>query len=282
MKIIRKIQQLRKTLAAYRRRGKTISLVPTMGYFHEGHVSLMKQAKRETDIVVVSLFVNPLQFGPKDDLKKYPRDLRRDQKMAERAKVDILFVPEARDLYSKAHETYVMAENLAKPLCGLSRPGHFRGVATVVAKLFNIVGPDAAFFGRKDYQQARIIEKMIEDLSYNIRLRVLPTVREKDGLAMSSRNAYLSPLERKEAPKIYAALKAVRALYKKGERRVSVLEHKLKQELVKNIRGARLDYAEVREAVSLTRPARLKSKAVAAVAVRIGTTRLIDNITLGE
>ncbi len=282
MKIIRSSRALERALGTLRRKGKTIGFVPTMGFLHEGHLSLMRRARRECDTVVVSLFVNPLQFGPKEDLKKYPRSEKRDARLCRGEKADILFIPEARDLYGKNFETTVSVGRLAEPLCGSSRPGHFRGVATVVAKLFNIVRPQAAYFGQKDYQQARVIEQMTKDLSYDIRIRICPIVREKDGLAMSSRNVYLDPGERKRSSGIFRALKTVEKIFRAGEKNVDRLEKVLKSRLATCVKPSDIDYAEVRDAITLDPISRIKDKAVAAVAIRIGKTRLIDNIILGK
>lgn len=282
MKTIRSISTLRGILDSARKKGRTVGLVPTMGYFHEGHLSLMQSARRECDIVVVSLFVNPLQFGPKEDLKAYPKNLKRDAQMARKKNADILFVPEARDLYGPQYQTFVSVEELSKPLCGRSRPGHFRGVATVVAKLFNIVLPDKAYFGSKDFQQARIIQQMVKDLSYNIELRILPTRRETDGLAISSRNIYLTSKERASAAKIYGSLNSLKSKFRQGERRVGQLEDALLAELKRHFKAAAIDYAEIRDAETLLHKPKIGKKAVAAVAVRVGKARLIDNIILGE
>jgi pantoate--beta-alanine ligase len=282
MKTIKSISTLRGILASARKKGRTIGLVPTMGYFHEGHLSLMRRAHLDCDIVVVSLFVNPLQFGPKEDFKAYPRSLKRDAQMAKKAGVDILFIPETRDLFGSNYQTFISVEELSKPLCGRLRPGHFRGVATVVAKLFNIVNPDSAYFGRKDYQQVRIIGQMIKDLSYNIELRILPTKREKDGLAISSRNVYLTPKERALAINLFRSLSKVKARFQQGERRVRRLENLLLSELKRHFKARAIDYAEIRECDTLLHKSKIAKQAVAAVAVKTGKARLIDNIILGD
>jgi pantoate--beta-alanine ligase len=281
MKIIRSSKALRKALEPLRARGKTVGFVPTMGFLHEGHLRLMRVAKKECGIIVVSLFVNPLQFGPKEDLKKYPRNETRDSRVCRLEKVDFLFIPKTEDLYNPDFQTTVSLERLSEPLCGRFRPGHFRGVVTVVAKLFNIVQPGVAYFGRKDYQQARLMEQMTKDLSYDIRIRILPTVREKDGLAMSSRNVYLKPEERVRAAKIYQALRKTDKEFRKGEKSARRLKGILNRALRTFVRPKDIDYAEVRDAVTLEEISRVKSRAVAAIAVRIGKTRLIDNVMLG-
>ena len=282
MKIIRSSQTLQKALETFRRKGKTIGFVPTMGFLHEGHLSLMRRARRECGAVVVSLFVNPLQFGPKEDLKKYPRNEKRDARLCNSERVDLLFIPEGRELYGADFQTTVSVGELAEPLCGRSRPGHFRGVATVVSKLFNIVKPKAAYFGQKDYQQCRVIEQMTKDLSYDIRIRILPIIREKDGLAMSSRNVYLKPEERAQAVGIYRALRTAAKAFRTGERNAGRLEKVLRSRLKTFAVLGGIDYAEIRDAVTLGKVSRVKNRAVAAVAVRIGKTRLIDNIILGK
>ncbi len=280
MKTIKSIPALRKSLDRFRKKGLRIGLVPTMGYFHEGHLSLMRQARKECDIVVVSLFVNPLQFGPKEDLKAYPRDLKRDARLASLEKVDILFAPRGKDLYLPNYHTYTVVEELSKPLCGGLRPGHFKGVTTVVAKLFNLIGPKIAYFGQKDYQQARIIQQMVRDLSYNIRIRVLPTVRESDGLALSSRNVYLSPAERVKAAWIYGSLKKVKSEFRKGKVKTAQLEKILIARLKQRFGASQINYAEIRDAETLERLSKIKKKSVVFVAVKVGKAKLIDNIIL--
>jgi len=280
MKIIRSPQTLQKALATFRRKGKALGFVPTMGYLHEGHLSLMRRARKECDAVVVSIFVNPLQFGPKEDFKKYPRNERRDIRLSKSVKADILFIPEARDLYGNDFQTTVAVGPLASPLCGRTRPGHFQGVATVVAKLFNIVRPQAAYFGQKDYQQARVIEQMTKDLSYDIRIRICLIVREADGLAMSSRNVYLDPEERRRSRGIYRALQAAKRSFNAGERDAKRLARALRSALTPCVGAKGIEYAEIRDAVTLERVTQINRKAVAAAAVRIGKTRLIDNIVL--
>src|SRR3990167_7822935 len=199
MKVYKGISELRNTIASIKKNSRLIGFIPTMGYLHEGHVSLIRKARLDTDCVVVSIFVNPIQFGPKEDFKRYPRDLDRDLKLCKANAVDIVFAHEAESIFPEDFLTYVNVEGLSDVLCGSSRPGHFKGVTTIVAKLFNIVRPNIAYFGQKDAQQAVVIEKMVKDLNMPLRIRVMPTVRERDGLAMSSRNVYLKPEERKKA-----------------------------------------------------------------------------------
>jgi pantoate--beta-alanine ligase len=273
------IAEVRKAVASARAGGKTVGLVPTMGALHEGHAALVRAARAASGFVVVSIFVNPTQFGPKEDFAKYPRTLEADQKVCGDAGADLIFAPGVEEMYPANSFTVVEVGKLGDHLCGASRPGHFRGVCTVVLKLFNIVGPDAAHFGSKDYQQARIITQMVRDLNVPVTVRVEPTVREPDGLALSSRNRYLSAAERAVAPGIYQALQAVRARALAGEIDATRLESALAAEL-SAIPGARVDYARMVDAETLQPLARLDRPAVAAVAVFLGSTRLIDNVPI--
>lgn len=259
-----------------KRQGHSVGFVPTMGYFHEGHLSLMRRARRECGRVVVSLFVNPLQFGPQEDFERYPRDLDRDAALAKEVGVDVLFVPEVAAMYPPGYATYVEVAGLTEPLCGRSRPGHFRGVTTVVAKLFNIVQPDVAYFGQKDYQQALIISRMSRDLFWPLQVVICPTVRETDGLAASSRNVYLSDEERRQATCLFQALEAGKRAIAQGERRAREIE-RIMAEVIRQRPLARIDYAEVRRAHDLGPVEEITGKVVLALAVWIGRTRLIDN-----
>lgn len=261
---------------AEKRQGHSVGFVPTMGYFHEGHLSLMRRARRECGRVVVSLFVNPLQFGPQEDFERYPRDLDRDAALAKEAGVDVLFVPEVAAMYPPGYATYVEVAGLTEPLCGRSRPGHFRGVTTVVAKLFNIVQPDVAYFGQKDYQQALIISRMSRDLFWPLQVVICPTVREADGLAASSRNVYLSEEERRQATCLFQALEAGKRAIAQGERRAREIE-RIMAEVIRQRPLAKIDYAEVRRAHDLGPVEEITGKVVLALAVWIGRTRLIDN-----
>ncbi len=261
---------------SWRRQGRRIGFVPTMGYLHEGHLSLIRLARKKSDLVVVSIFVNPTQFGPKEDFKRYPRDLQKDKRLSKGAGCEVLFLPKNKDMYPSGYTTYVTAEGLLEVLCGRSRPGHFRGVATVVAKLFNIVKPHLAVFGQKDAQQAIIIQRMTRDLNFDTRILVAPIVREKDGLAMSSRNVYLSPEERKQALVLFRALRKAKRMVAKGERKASVI----KNEMIRMIRGAKsalIDYVEVVDPENLEKSTVVNDKALVALAVKFGATRLIDN-----
>jgi pantoate--beta-alanine ligase len=277
--IVTTIADVRAVVDAARRVGKTVGFVPTMGALHEGHATLVRAARSASGFVVVSIFVNPMQFGPKEDFAKYPRTLEADQKVCADAGTDLIFAPSLEEMYPANSVTFVEVGKLGDHLCGASRPGHFRGVCTVVLKLFNIVRPDAAHFGSKDYQQARIITQMVRDLNVPVAVRVEPTVREADGLALSSRNRYLGAAERAVAPRIYQALQSTRARARAGEIDAARLESALGAEL-SAVPGARVDYARVVDAETLQPLARLDRQAVAAVAVFLGTTRLIDNITV--
>jgi len=228
MEIIKKIYEMKAISSKARQNGKIIVFVPTMGYFHEGHLSLMREGRRRGDLLIVSLFVNPTQFGPSEDYQRYPRDLQRDKKMAEEVGVDFLFVPEVEEMYPPDHQTIVRVEKVTRGLCGKSRPNHFQGVATVVTMLFNIVMPHIAIFGEKDFQQLVTIRQMVKDLFMDIEIVGMPTVRESDGLAMSSRNTYLSSNERKAATYLYQSLKMAEELIKSGEKRPEKIIEKMK------------------------------------------------------
>lgn len=273
---------MQKMAMAWRRQGRTIGLVPTMGYLHEGHMSLMRIARREADIVVASIFVNPLQFGPNEDFGRYPRDLARDSELCRNNGVDVIFCPSDRDMYS-ADGSVVVDENvLSKPLCGASRPGHFRGVLTVVAKLYNLALPDVAVFGQKDAQQAILIKRMIRDLNFPVRMIIAPIIRESDGLALSSRNAYLSSDERRQALSLSSALRLARKLYRAGERDCAILK-KAMSGLIAGEKSASIDYIEIVDVTSLMPLVKINSeKVLIALAVRIGKTRLIDNLALPD
>lgn len=277
--IVTTIAEVRATLSAVRRRGQTVALVPTMGALHEGHAALVRAAKDHSNFAVVSIFVNPMQFGPREDLARYPRTLEADRQLCAGAGADLIFAPSVEEIYPDRSVTIVEVKELDEVLCGASRPGHFRGVCTVVAKLLNIARPDTAHFGSKDYQQARIIVQMVRDLNLPVEIRVEPTVREPDGLALSSRNRYLSAAERAVAPRIYKALQHIRARACAGEIDSHRLESALHAELAA-IPGGRVDYARIVDADMLRPIARLDRPAVAAVAVFFGATRLIDNILI--
>lgn len=279
MKIIHSLRQMLGISREARDNGKTIGFVPTMGALHQGHLSLIRQARKDSDIVVVSIFVNPTQFGPKEDFKKYPRNLKHDAQMCAREGVDIIFYPNIKEMYPRGYKTYVTIEDFSDVLCGKFRPGHFRGVATVLTKLFNIVQPDIAYFGQKDAQQAIIIKKMVCDLNIPVKIKIMPTVRYKDGLAMSSRNAYLSQKERKDALILYQALRLARNLIRQGKRNSLGIIRKMKQ-LINQKRTAKIQYISIVDIKSLKPVDKIKGKVLIALAVWMGKTRLIDNIMI--
>lgn len=259
---------------------KTIGLVPTMGALHEGHLSLVREARSMSDIVVVSVFVNPAQFGANEDFTKYPRDLTRDTTLLADYNVDYIFAPAVEEIYPKTFSTYVSVESVTETMEGASRPGHFRGVATIVAVLLNVIRPDFAFFGQKDAQQAVVIKRMARDLAFDAEIIVLPTTREPSGLALSSRNAYLDADERQAATVLYQALRAAKLLYKDGERSAKRLAEAVRQIIEREPR-ARLDYINISDAETLERLDKLDDRTtLVAVAAHIGGTRLIDNVIL--
>lgn len=271
------VRELRTLLDEHRRDGLSIGFVPTMGYFHDGHLSLMHEAGRSSDAVVVSIFVNPLQFGPSEDLDAYPRDLARDVELAEEAGVDVLFVPSVEEMYPEQVVTTVTVGQVSEPLEGESRPSHFAGVATVVAKLFNIMGPCNAYFGAKDFQQVAVIRRMVRDLSIPVEVVTCPTVRELDGVAMSSRNSYLTADERAAAPVIYRALQSGAAAVLAGEKDVEAVRE-LMAGIIEAEPLAQLDYVAVLAPDSLLAPEPLDGNIRLFAAVRLGRARLIDNV----
>ncbi len=261
-----------------REKGKIIGFVPTMGYLHEGHLSLMKIAKKECDLVIVSIYVNPTQFGPTEDLAKYPRDFERDKKLCEDVGVDIIFYPSDKEMYTEGYLTFVKVETMSEKLCGITRPTHFRGVTTIVLKLFNIVKPHKAYFGLKDYQQFVIIKKMVDDLNVDVEMIGCPIIREKDDLAMSSRNTYLNTEERKQATVLSQSLINAKKLFFEGETDSEKLKKVIKDMINKTI--GKIDYVEIFSPKSLE-PVKKTSKGdVIALAVFFGKTRLIDNVIL--
>ncbi len=280
MRIIKKIDDLKKEL--FTLMGKKIGLVPTMGYLHEGHLSLINQSIKENDISVVSIFVNPFQFGPNEDFNAYPRDMERDSKLLEERRVDILFSPDSGEMYPENFSTFVEVEKLSKVLCGRSRPIHFRGVCTVVLKLFNIVKPENVYFGAKDAQQAVIIKRMKEDLNLDISIKVMPIVRDEDGLALSSRNKYLSKEEREAALLMPEALKEANMLINNGLFEANKIREKIVRELKKN-KCIKIDYIEIVNLKTLESLDKIdNNNTLIAVAIKLGETRLIDNFILGE
>jgi pantoate--beta-alanine ligase len=277
--LVKDPEKVRTLCRETRAQGRRIGLVPTMGFFHEGHLSLMRKAKDSGNYVVTSLFVNPPQFGPEEDLNRYPQDLARDQALAAKEGVDLLFVPDRQQIYPDWYRTYVEVEELGVLLCGVQRPTHFKGVTTIVAKLLNIVEPDFLFLGRKDAQQAIILSRMIEDLNFPCEVVVCPTVREADGLAMSSRNEYLSPAERREARGLYLALSRVCKLVVAGERSTRTVVHEMRQELSR-WPLVKPEYVAAVDATNLRPTEKLQGKVLLALAACVGPSRLIDNAVL--
>jgi len=278
MKLITTIAALRLELGRCRKRGRRIGFVPTMGFLHEGHLSLVRQARKDNDVVVVSVFVNPIQFGPREDFKTYPRDLKRDLGLL-KGFADFVFAPSARELYPEGFCTFVGVRGLSEEYCGRIRPGHFTGVATVVAKLLNIVAPDAAYFGQKDAQQAAVIRRMVEDLNMPANIKVMPTVREPDGLAMSSRNTYLSSKEKQEAVVLFQALKSAEHAVATGLRDAQKICGML-EDFIAHTPSARIDYIELVDKKTFERVKTVNRDALLLLAVYIGKTRLIDNVLL--
>jgi pantoate--beta-alanine ligase len=277
MKLIKTIDEMHAFRRATSQSGKRLGLVPTMGALHEGHLSLVRDAREKSDVVAVSIFVNPTQFGPNEDFAKYPRNLESDSKMLEREHVDVIFAPSVDDMYPAGAITWVMVEGMSDRLCGKSRPGHFRGVTTVVSKLFHIIEPDTAFFGQKDAAQVAIIRRMVRDLNMRVEIMVGAIVREPDGLALSSRNAYLNPEERKSALVLHRSLQRAHTLFEGGERNSTELIAAGKQEFGTEPK-ARLDYLEVVDPDSLEPVTTISKCTLIAVAAYVGNTRLIDNI----
>jgi len=276
MKIITKPLQMQKIAAALSKKGKSIGFVPTMGALHDGHISLIKKSVSKNDITVVSVFVNPIQFGPKEDFSKYPRPAAKDKNICKKNKVDFLFMPQPDDLYGANYSTYVEVENYSKFMCGVSRPGHFKGVATVVLKLFNIVIPDNAYFGLKDYQQYIIIKKMANDLNIKTKINGCSIIREKNGLALSSRNSYLNSEYKEKAGNIFKILSNAKKEFASNED-INNIVKKIKKSL-NAIESAQTDYVEIRDASTLDTAVQTTKSVVIAVAVRIQNVRLIDNI----
>jgi pantoate--beta-alanine ligase len=279
--LVTTISELRQKVAAERSAGKEIGLVPTMGAFHEGHLSLVRQARQKCGYVVVSIFVNPTQFERGEDLDSYPRNLEKDMELCEQAGADLVFAPATGEVYPESFGTYIEPDSsLAGTLCGASRPGHFRGVCTVVLKLFNEAQPDVAYFGHKDYQQSAVIRKMTTDLDLGLEITVCPTVREKDGLAMSSRNSYLNPTERAQAVCLYKALLAAKKAVETEKITDAALVKTRMTDIIKQAPAARIDYVEVVHPDTLAGLEEIRGKAVAVLAVFVGSTRLIDNMVL--
>ncbi|MCD6254852.1 MAG: pantoate--beta-alanine ligase [Deltaproteobacteria bacterium] len=279
MKIVNKVRQMQVLSDKFKKEGKKIAFVPTMGYFHKGHLSLMERGRELADILVISIFVNPIQFGPGEDFMEYPRDLERDLSLAEGVGVDVVFIPEAEEMYPPDYQTYLEVTGLTQHLCGLSRPGHFRGVTTVVAKLFNIVKPDIALFGLKDYQQYIVIKRMVRDLNYDIEVVGCPIIREEDGLAMSSRNTYLTPEQRKSALCLYQGIKLAERLVREGQRDAKIIIKEV-IDYIESKPYTQIDYVKICHPETLDDLEYLNDKALLALAVRVGKARLIDNTIL--
>lgn len=277
MEVIREIAPLRGRIKKIKGKNMSIGFVPTMGFLHEGHLSLMRKAREENDYLVISIFVNPLQFGVGEDYEEYPRDLERDKELAASVGCDLIFSPPVKEMYPRGYSTFVEVERLTERLCGASRPGHFRGVTTVVTKLFNLISPYRAYFGQKDAQQAIIIQKMIQDLNMDLELVILPTVREEDGLAMSSRNKYLTPYQREQALLIYKALQKAQENIEAGERNTERIRE-LIREIILQGEEAVIDYIEIVDTSEFQPLALLQGSCLIAVAVKLGGVRLIDNI----
>ena len=281
MQIITNLKEMREKARETRAGGKTIAFVPTMGFLHEGHASLLREGRRRGDVLVLSIFVNPTQFGAGEDYETYPRSLERDAAVARETGVDIIFAPDSREMYPEGYQTFVNVDQLTLPLCGASRPGHFRGVTTVVAKLLNIVTPHTALFGEKDFQQLAVIRRMVADLNMDVEIVGMPIVREADGLAMSSRNSYLSREERKSASCLNRSLAAVAYNYGRGVTSSGLLREKV-MEILAAEPSAVVEYVDFRHKDTLEPVERVSDDTLLALAVRIGKTRLIDNMIVGR
>lgn len=281
MKLIINIREMQSFSSDAKSSGKTIAFVPTMGFLHDGHASLLKKGREAGDILVMSIFVNPTQFGPKEDYASYPRDLKKDLTLAEANKVDVVFNPTAEEIYPTGFQTYIDVEHLSKHLCGISRPGHFRGAATVVAKLFNIVMPDIAIFGEKDFQQLVVIKRMVRDLNMEVNIISMPIVRESDGLAKSSRNSYLNMNERKAALCLCNALIKGQGIFNKGIKDANTILKEARN-IIETEPLAVIDYIKVCDINTLEDLEKIADRALLAVAVKIGENRLIDNIVLSN
>ena len=280
MEIVKEIKKMSALSQKWQQAGEIVALVPTMGYFHQGHLSLISEGKKQGDVLVVSLFVNPIQFGPKEDLAAYPRDLQRDASLAEKQGTDVLFVPEEKEMYPEGYQTYVEVTQLTKYLCGVSRPGHFKGVTTVVAKLFNIIRPHIAIFGLKDYQQYIVIKRMVRDLNYPIKIIGCPIVREPDGLAMSSRNVYLTSEQRTSALSLYKSLNIAQEMVNKGEKKAKTIIETVSTFIQKHP-YTQIDYVKLCDPETLEELEEIRGNALLALAVKVGKARLIDNTILG-
>jgi len=279
MVVVERIQEMKDIVKRLKKEGKSIGFVPTMGYLHEGHLSLVRLSKQQNDITIMSIFVNPIQFGPNEDYERYPRDFERDKTLAEKEGVDYIFYPSVEEMYPEDFKTVVSVKKITEMMCGKSRPGHFDGVATVVLKLFNIVNPDRAYFGQKDAQQLAVIKQMVKDLNLDVEIVPCPIVREQDGLAMSSRNVYLSEEERKSATVLYRALNLAKEMIEKGEKEVSVIK-KAMEEMILREKYTKIDYIEFVNSDTFEVISKVEGKVLIALAVFVGKARLIDNIVV--
>lgn len=279
MKTITKAKEMHDAVKEEKSRGKSVGLVPTMGFLHEGHLTLVRESVKQADVTVVSVYVNPTQFGPKEDFREYPRDIKRDTEILEVEGVDYVFSPGNEEIYPDGYKTYVEVHDLQDTLCGRSRPGHFRGVCTVVLKLFNIIDPDIAYFGQKDAQQAIILKRMVQDLHLGVKIEILPIVREEDGLALSSRNIYLDREERKAARVLSQSLEEARKMFENGEQDSVRIISRMKERISQEPR-AKIDYVEIVDRENLNPVAKIEKEALAALAVFVGKVRLIDNTIL--
>ncbi|ADQ40253.1 pantoate/beta-alanine ligase [Caldicellulosiruptor acetigenus I77R1B] len=279
MVVVQKIQEMKEIVKRLKKEGKSIGFVPTMGYLHEGHLSLVRLSKQQNDITIMSIFVNPIQFGPNEDYDRYPRDFERDKSLAEKEGVDYIFYPSVEEMYPEDFKTVVSVKKITEIMCGKSRPGHFDGVATVVLKLFNIVNPDRAYFGQKDAQQLAVIKQMVKDLNLDVEIIPCPIVREQDGLAMSSRNVYLSEEERKSATVLYRALNLAKEMIEKGEKDVSSIKRAMEEMILKE-KYTKIDYIEFVNNETFEIISKVEGKVLIALAVFVGKARLIDNIVV--
>ncbi len=282
MRAIRQVKEMTALGQALKRLGKKVGFVPTMGYLHEGHLSLIRRARAENEVVVVSIFVNPTQFGPNEDFERYPRDEKRDLELLKREGVDFVLMPSAEQMYPPGFATKVSVKRMSEVLCGATRPGHFDGVATVVVKLLNIVQPTRAYFGKKDFQQLKIIERLVKDLNIPVQIVGCRTVREADGLAMSSRNLYIKPQERKSALSLYGALKLAKSLIESGKTNSSEIKKAMRDFILSHPHVKKIDYVEIVDSETLEPVKSAKPGDVIALAVFVGDARLIDNWTIGE
>ncbi len=279
IKLIKSAKIMARHIELQRAKARSIGLVPTMGYLHEGHLSLIRAAVPENDLVIVSIFVNPTQFGPNEDYRRYPRDLKRDMKLAAEAGASLVFCPSAKNMYPKGYRTYVNVTGITEALCGRMRLGHFKGVTTVVNKLFNIICPDRAYFFQKYAQKAVVIKRMVNDLNMPVKIKTIPIVRERDGLAMSSRNVYLSKTERRDALCLYESLKLAKRMIRDGVSDADRIKSAVRRS-INSKKSARIDYISIIDINDLKKLKRIKNATLIAIAVRIGRTRLIDNIII--